>query len=94
MPSCIWRWVQNIGQRGWQCTLPAQPFIFTITAMVSNHLSNEPQRPNDRRSAKDEYGCYKIRREDAIQAANPNAIIVRQINPNSIGNNMVTQIYD
>jgi dTDP-4-dehydrorhamnose reductase len=52
-------------------------FVFTSTAMVFDHVPDGPHRVNDERTAKDEYGRYKIRCEDAIRAANPNACIAR-----------------
>jgi dTDP-4-dehydrorhamnose reductase len=54
-----------------------QAFVFTSTAMVFDHVPNGPHRVNDERTAKDEYGRYKIRCEDAIRAASPNACIAR-----------------
>jgi dTDP-4-dehydrorhamnose reductase len=71
------------------------PFLFTSTAMVFDHNPDGPHRPSDPRTAKDEYGLYKIRCEDAIRTANPNAVIVRigyQIDPDGLGNNMVAHL--
>jgi dTDP-4-dehydrorhamnose reductase len=71
------------------------PFVFTSTAMVFDHEPNGPHRPSDLRTAKDEYGLYKIRCEDAIRVANPNAVIVRigyQMDPDGWGNNMVAHL--
>jgi dTDP-4-dehydrorhamnose reductase len=82
-------------QMAMYCASMGVPFVFTSTAMVFDHLPNGPHRPSDPRTAKDDYGRYKIRCEDAIQAANPNAVIVRigyQIDPDGIGNNMVAHL--
>jgi dTDP-4-dehydrorhamnose reductase len=71
------------------------PFLFTSTAMVFDHNPDGPHRPNDSRTAKDDYGLYKIRCEDATHAANPKAVIVRigyQIDPDGLGNNMVAHL--
>jgi dTDP-4-dehydrorhamnose reductase len=71
------------------------PFGFTSTAMVFDHHPNGPHRPSDPRTAQDDYGRYKIRCEDAILSANPNAVIVRigyQIALDGTGNNMVAHL--
>lgn len=68
------------------------PMLFTSTAMVFDHEPDGPHQPNDLRTAKDEYGRYKIACEDAIAAANPAASIVRigwQIDGEAAGNNML-----
>jgi dTDP-4-dehydrorhamnose reductase len=51
--------------------------VFTSTAMVFDHVPDGPHRVNDERTAKDDYGRYKIRCEDAIRAANPAACVAR-----------------
>ncbi|HYC03811.1 MAG TPA: sugar nucleotide-binding protein [Azospirillaceae bacterium] len=71
------------------------PFVQTGTAMVFDHEPDGPHRPGDARTAKDEYGRYKIRCEDAILVANPGAMIARigwQIDPDARGNNMLAHL--
>lgn len=66
--------------------------IFTSTTMVFAARPNGPYTISSPRTATDEYGSYKIRCEDAIWAANPDAMIARlgyQIDPDGHGNNMV-----
>lgn len=66
--------------------------LFTSTAMVFHH---EPAGPHDvaaARTAKDDYGRYKIGCEDAIRSANAGAVVARigwQIDPTRPGNNML-----
>jgi dTDP-4-dehydrorhamnose reductase len=74
-------------------------FVFTSTAMVFDHVPNGPHRVNDERTAKDDYGRYKIRCEDAIRVANPTACIARigwQIDAaddgSASGNNMLAAL--
>jgi dTDP-4-dehydrorhamnose reductase len=72
------------------------PLVFTSTAMVFDHLPNGPHRISDERTAKDDYGRYKLRCEDAIAAANPRAVIARigyQMDmANPTGNNMIAHL--
>lgn len=73
------------------------PMLFTSTAMVFDHEPDGPHRPRDARTAKDDYGRYKIACEDAVSAANPLATIARigwQIDPTATGNNMVMALDD
>ena len=73
------------------------PMLFTSTAMVFDHQPDGPHRPYDLRTAKDDYGRYKIACEDAVAAANPAATIARigwQIDPSATGNNMVMALDD
>jgi len=68
------------------------PMVFTSTAMVFDHQPDGPHRLHDERTAKDEYGRYKIGCEDAVAAANRAANIVRigwQIDAEATGNNML-----
>ncbi|PNY81052.1 sugar nucleotide-binding protein [Deinococcus koreensis] len=90
-----------IGSEGWAGRLAAYaaqhglPFVFTSTAMVFHHDPDGPHQPRDPRTAQDGYGQLKIRSEDAIVAANPDAVIARigwQIHPDATGNNMVAQL--
>jgi len=71
------------------------PFLFTSTAMVFDHQPDGPHRPSDLRTARDDYGRYKIRCEDAVRAENPGASIARlgwQIDPEARGNNMLAAL--
>ena len=71
------------------------PFLFTSTALVFHHEPDGPHRPEDLRTAQDDYGRYKIRCEDAVRASNPAACIVRlgwQIDPDARGNNMLAAL--
>lgn len=71
------------------------PFLFTSTAMVFHHDPDGPHRPDDPLTARDDYGRYKIRCEEAVRAANPAACIVRlgwQIDPDARGNNMLAAL--
>lgn len=66
-------------------------FVFTSTAMVFDHQPDGPHRVGDLRTARDDYGRYKIACEDAIQTGAPAATIARigwQIDPAQPGNNM------
>lgn len=89
------------GAEGWAARLAAfaagrgVPFLFTSTAMVFDHEPDGPHRPHDARTARDDYGRYKIRCEDAVRAASPSAVIARigwQIDPDATGNNMLAQL--
>ncbi|MDH0866284.1 sugar nucleotide-binding protein [Mitsuaria sp. GD03876] len=69
--------------------------VFTSTAMVFDASQGGPHRPGDPRGARDEYGQYKIRCEDAVLAADPRATIARigwQIAPEPVGNNMLRHL--
>jgi len=71
------------------------PFLFTSTAMVFDADPDGPHAPGDARTAKDEYGRYKIRCEDAVLAANPAGMVARigwQIDPDASGNNMLAHL--
>ena len=71
------------------------PFVFTSTVMVFDDEPDGPHHPADPRTEKDGYGTYKVRCEDAILAANKNAIICRigwQIDPSGEGNNMLAHL--
>ena len=75
----------------------ALPFIFTSTAMVFDHLPDGPHAPLDERTAKDDYGRYKIGCEDAIRAVYAAATIARigwQIDATARGNNMLMALND
>lgn len=69
--------------------------LFVSTAMVFDASQGGPHFPADIRGARDEYGQYKVRCEDAVMAANPSATIARigwQISPEPVGNNMLRQL--
>jgi dTDP-4-dehydrorhamnose reductase len=71
------------------------PFVFTSTAMVFAPRPDGPYTITSPRTADEDYGQYKIRCEDAIWAANPDAMIARlgyQIDPDGRGNNMVAHV--
>jgi dTDP-4-dehydrorhamnose reductase len=91
-----------MGPETWAADLAAwcrdhdRPFLFTSTAMVFDRLPDGPHRVGDGRSAKDEYGRYKIRCEDAIRAVSGAAVIARigwQIGTERGGNNMLEALY-
>jgi len=68
------------------------PFVFTSTTMVFAARPDGPYTIASPRTATDEYGAYKIRCEDAIWAANADAMVARlgyQIDPDGRGNNLV-----
>ncbi len=69
-----------------------KPLVFTSTAMVFHHEPDGPHGLHDLRTAQDDYGCSKIRCEDAVRAAHSGASVVRigwQIDPERRGNNML-----
>ena len=85
-------WAARMAAYSAQCDIP---FVFTSTAMVFDHEPNGPHGIDAARTAKDEYGKYKIRCEDAIQQANPNACIARigyQMDWDAQGNNMLAHL--
>ena len=68
------------------------PFVFTSSAMVFDHDPDGPHAPHDDRTARDDYGQYKIACEDAVLSAYPEASVVRigwQIDGEQAGNNML-----
>ena len=92
-----------MGSSEWAALLAAyaarqhMPMLFTSTAMVFDHEPDGPHQPHDQRTAKDDYGRYKIVCEDAVAAANPAASIVRigwQIDGEAAGNNMLMALDD
>lgn len=67
-------------------------FVFTSTAMVFDHQPDGPHDVVDDRSARDDYGRYKIDCENAVLLASPTPTIARigwQIDPTQPGNNML-----
>lgn len=72
-------------------------FVFTSTAMVFDHEPDGPHDAADARTARDDYGRYKIACEDAVRAASATAAIARigwQIDPERPGNNMLMALDD
>jgi dTDP-4-dehydrorhamnose reductase len=72
-------------------------FVFTSTAMVFDHEPDGPHGVADTRTARDDYGRYKIDCEDAVRAASATAAIARigwQIDPERPGNNMLMALDD
>ena len=73
------------------------PFLFTSTAMVFDHSPDGPHHVDDLRTARDDYGRYKIRCEDLIAEASKEAIIARigwQIGTRRGGNNMLEALHE
>jgi dTDP-4-dehydrorhamnose reductase len=73
----------------------AIPFVYSSTAMVFAQRPDGPYTTTSPRTADEEYGRYKIRCEDAVLKANPDATVVRlayQIDPGGIGNNLVAHL--
>lgn len=78
------------------CARRGRPFLFTSTAMVFDHAPDGPYRPDAERTARDEYGRYKVRCEDAVRAANPAAVVARigwQIATTRGGNSMLEALH-
>lgn len=76
---------------GWLASRCAN-FLFTSTAMVFDHQPDGPHDVADERTAKDDYGRYKIACEDAVLLAGGTPVIARigwQIDPTRPGNNML-----
>lgn len=68
------------------------PVVFTSTTMVFAQRPDGPYTIASPRTATDGYGAYKIRCEDAVWQANPDAMVARlgyQIDPDGVGNNLV-----
>jgi dTDP-4-dehydrorhamnose reductase len=86
------QWAADLA--GWAAEW-TRPFLFTSTAMVFDHLPDGPHRPLDARTARDDYGRYKIACEDAVLAANAAASVARigwQIAGDARGNNMLAAL--
>lgn len=90
-----------LGPVAWAQALAAQaaraalPFVLTSTAMVFDHATAGPHGVDDARSARDDYGRYKIAVEDAVRGAHAEACIARigwQIDADARGNNMLAHL--
>lgn len=71
-------------------------FLFTSSALVFGSETNGPFKPDHPRLPTENNGQYKVRCEDNILAANPNAIITRlgiQIGFTRGGNNLVEALF-
>lgn len=80
---------------GW-CARRGRPFVFTSTVLVFHHDPGGPHRPDDPPTARDEYGRYKARCEEAVRAANPAAIVARlgwQLARRRGGNTMLEHLH-
>lgn len=87
-----------MGSEAWEGQLASfaklhrAPMVYVSTATVFDATSGGPHRPTDQRTAKDDYGLYKIRCEDAVLIAYRAATVARigwQIAPDAVGNNML-----
>ncbi|WP_139806488.1 sugar nucleotide-binding protein [Deinococcus hopiensis] len=71
------------------------PFAFTSSVMVFEENPDGPHQLADAPTPSGEYGQYKMRCEQAILSANPQATVARigwQIDPEATGNNMLAQL--
>ena len=85
-------WAGWLAQR---CAWRNIPYLFVSTAMVFDSEQDGPYGIFQDRNAKDAYGQYKIRCEDAIWKVNPNAMIARigwQFHEGGEGNNMLAHL--
>ncbi|GAA4494173.1 sugar nucleotide-binding protein [Pseudaeromonas paramecii] len=90
-----------MGSEAWAAFLAREarvrqiPLLFTSTAMVFDAVPDGPHQRQDTPNAQDDYGRYKIRCEQGIQATNPAACIARigwQIDAEARGNNMLAAL--
>jgi len=80
---------------GW-CGRWRIPFLYTSSAMVFDREPDGPHGVGDERTARDEYGRYKIRCEDAVLGASKRAIVTRigwQIGRTRGGNQMLEALH-
>ncbi|SOC56563.1 sugar nucleotide-binding protein [Ornithinimicrobium cerasi] len=74
------------------------PFVTTSSVSVFGDAPGDPDgpfRPQDEPTARDDYGSYKARCEQAVRTAYPAAVVARigwQADPDGLGNNMVAQL--
>jgi dTDP-4-dehydrorhamnose reductase len=112
-PAACWEWLEKLapeqvfhlgfGSEDWAgllaswCAQRGRGFAFTSTAMVFDSEPDGPHWPGDPTTARDDYGRYKIRCEQRIREAKPDALIVRigwQIDLAAQGNNMAQQLLE
>jgi dTDP-4-dehydrorhamnose reductase len=73
----------------------ALPFVYTSTAMVFAQRPDGPYSPEQPTTADTEYGQYKVRCEEAVRSADPDAMVARlayQVDPGGIGNTLVAHL--
>ncbi len=109
--DACWRFVEAVqpdaiahlafGAEAWAAMLASaagqrrMPFVYTSTAMVFAQRPDGPYHPDDPPTADTGYGQYKARCEQAVQAANPAAMVVRlayQMDFDGQGNNLVAHL--
>jgi dTDP-4-dehydrorhamnose reductase len=74
------------------CDLAGVRFVYTSSAMVFNRHPDGPHAVADERTARDDYGRYKIRCEDAVLGTSASAVVARmgwQIGTARGGNQML-----
>jgi len=80
---------------GW-CGRWGIPFLYTSSAMVFDREPDGPHAVGDERTARDDYGRYKIRCENAVLGASRRAIVARigwQIGTVRGGNQMLEALH-
>ncbi|WP_298890255.1 sugar nucleotide-binding protein [uncultured Serinicoccus sp.] len=94
----------GMGAEAWAGRLAAHarehdlPFVVTSSVSVFGDAPGDPDgpfRPSDAPTARDDYGSYKARCEQAVREAYPQAVVARigwQADPDGVGNNMVAQL--
>lgn len=85
-------WAAWLGENSKQRNIP---YLFVSTAMVFDATKNGPYGIFEERNTQDDYGKYKVRCEDAIWHANPDAMIARigwQLHHQAEGNNMLAHL--
>ncbi|WP_130014340.1 sugar nucleotide-binding protein [Serinicoccus sediminis] len=94
----------GMGAEAWAGRLAAYardhelPFVVTSSVSVFGDAPGDPDgpfRPADTPTARDDYGSYKARCEQAVREAYPEAVVARigwQADPDGVGNNMVAQL--
>lgn len=89
------------GAEAWAALLAGEarargiPFVYSSTAMVFARRPDGPYATSSPRTADEDYGRYKIRCEDAVLGASPEAMVVRlayQVDPGGLGNNLVAHL--
>ncbi len=85
-------WAAWLGEH---CKRHNIPYLFVSTAMVFDATKNGPYGIFEERNTQDDYGKYKVRCEDAIWQANPDAMVARigwQLHHQAEGNNMLAHL--